>query len=329
MAKATTNIPEGVELRISSSPHVRSGQSTSKAMWTVAAAIAPTAALGVYFFGVYQLAVIATCVAFALLAEATAKAMRKQKPTLLDGSAALTGLLLALVLPPNVSLVFAALGSVFGIVVGKEIFGGLGYNIFNPALVGRAFLQAAFPSAMTTWTMPDLTPDAMTSATPLALSKFGDQAAKAGIDFGAMFFGNIGGCIGETSALAIIVGGVALVALGVVNWRIPVSIILGVVVFGGLFNLIDPATYPNPIFHLLGGGLLFGAFFMASDWVTSPLTASALWIYGLAIALLVVVIRLFGGLPEGVMYAILIMNAVAPMLNRFTRPKLFGEAKKA
>ena len=319
---STTLTPE-LELELTSSPHVRSNWSTQKVMWMVFAALIPAVISALVFFGIYQILIMLVSVGFAVGTEAAVKSIRKKKVTLTDGSAALTGLLLALILPPNFSLVSTALGSVFAIAVGKEIFGGLGFNIFNPALVGRAFLQAAFPVAMTTWEKPNFAVDAVTSATPLAAYKFDGVF----IEMGGMFSGNVGGSIGETSAIAILLGGIFLIAVKIVNWRIPAAMTLGVILFGGIFWIFDPAAYPNPLFLLLAGGFLFGAFFMATDWVTSPLTAKGMWIFGLGISFVIVLIRFFGGLPEGVMYAILFMNAFVPMINRHTKPRVFGVVK--
>ncbi len=311
------------KLELTSSPHVHSRWSTKQAMWFVVIALLPSLISAVIFFGPYQLVIVLTSVVFCVGTELSIKKLRKRKITVLDGSAVITGLLLGLILPPNFSLSSTAIGAVFAIAVGKEIFGGLGYNIFNPALVGRAFLQAAFPVAITTWTKPNFAVDTVTSATPLAAYKFD----KVFTSIQPMFFGNIGGSLGETSALAILIGGIFLIAIGVVNYRVPLAMILGMILFAGIFWVIDPAKYPNPLFQIFAGGFLFGTFFMATDWVTSPLTSKGMWIFGLGIALLVVVIRIFGGLPEGVMYAILIMNSVVPIINRYTYPKIFGEAK--
>lgn len=237
----------------------------------------------------------------------------------------ITGLLLALTLPPNFSIAATAIGAIVAIGLGKQIFGGLGYNIFNPALVGRAFLQAAFPVAITTWTKPNFVVDSVTSATPLSAFKF-DKIATS---LGSMFWGNVGGSLGETSAIAVLIGGIFLIAIGIANWRVPVSMSISILVFGGLFWLIDPIKYPTPFFQLLAGGFLFGAFFMATDWVTSPITGKGMWIFGFGIGAMVVVIRLFGGLPEGVMYSILFMNAFVPLINRYTVPRVFGAVKGA
>lgn len=319
----TNTVNPSYKLELASSPHVHSRWSTKQAMWFVVIALIPALISAVIFFGLYQLVIVLTSVVFCVATEFLIKKLRKRKITVMDGSAVITGLLLGLILPPNFSLSSTAIGAVFAIAVGKEIFGGLGYNIFNPALVGRAFLQAAFPVAITTWTKPNFAVDTVTSATPLAAYKFD----KVFTSIQPMFLGNIGGSLGETSALAILIGGIFLIAVGVVNYRVPLAMILGMILFAGIFWVINPIKYPNPLFQIFAGGFLFGTFFMATDWVTSPLTSKGMWIFGLGIALLVVVIRIFGGLPEGVMYAILIMNSVVPIINRYTYPKIFGEGK--
>ncbi len=312
---------------LTSTPHVHTKLSAQKAMWLVVASLLPPLVMGVVYFGLFQLVVVAAALAGAVITEATIKHFRKQKITVLDGSAVITGLLLGLILPPNFNPVFAFIGSVVAIGFGKEVFGGLGYNIFNPALVGRAFLQAAYPVPMTTWHKPAMAVDAVTSATPLSQFKFEAVASKGGIDLSSLFFGNVGGSIGETSAIAIIVGLVFLVAVKVLNWRVPLAMIAGMLVFSGIFWLVDPTKFAPPLHHLFMGGFMFGAVYMASDWVTSPVTNKGIWIYGFAISLIVVMIRLFGGLPEGVMYAILIMNGFVPLINRYTKPVIFGAEK--
>jgi electron transport complex protein RnfD len=319
---ATTTIKDIMtnKLELSSSPHIHSKLSVKKSMWFVIYALIPSVISAIIFFGISQLIIIAVAIGFSVLTEFVVKKIRKQKATLWDGTAIITGLLLALVLPPDFSPVLTALGAIVGIVIGKEVFGGLGFNVFNPALVGRAFLQAAFPVKMTTWLVPNFAVDSVTSATPLGGFKFDGMIT----DLSTMFFGNTGGCIGETSTIAILIGGIFLLVTSVANWRIPISMIIGMLIFSGLFWVIDPASYQNPLFHIMGGGFLFAAFFMATDWVSSPITNKGMWIFGLGISLVIVVIRLFGGLPEGVMYAILFMNAFVPMINKYTRPKVFG-----
>ena len=313
-----------IQFDLTTSPHIHSGWTTKKVMWLVLLSLIPCIVSALIFFGINQLLILAVAMFFTAGTEAVIQKIRKKKITIVDGSALLTGLLLALTLPPNFSLSATAIGAVVSIGLGKQIFGGLGYNIFNPALVGRAFLQAAFPVAITTWTKPNFPVDTITSATPLAAFKFD----KVLTTIQPMFMGNISGCIGETSGLAIIIGGVFLISLGIVNWKIPVSMIVGIFLFGGVFWLLDPVKYPSPIFHFFAGGFLFGTFFMATDWVSSPITGKGMWIFGLGISLIIVVIRLFGGLPEGVMYSILFMNGFVPIINRYTKPRIFGAAKE-
>ncbi len=321
MAESVETKLRGLEL--SSSPHVHSTMSTKKSMWMVVAALMPPTIAAVVFFGFYQILVIAVSIGVAVGTEALIRKARKKPVTVSDGSAVITGLLLALVLPPNFNLFFTALGSAVAIGIGKEVFGGLGYNVFNPALVGRAFLQAAFPVPMTTWTANNFAVDSVSSATPLSAFKFDSVFT----ELGNLFIGNIGGSLGETSVIAVLIGGIFLLITRVANWEIPIAMICGALVFGGIFWLVDPAAYPNPFFHIFAGGFLFGAFFMATDWVSSPITRKGMWIFGMGIALVVVIIRLFGGLPEGVMYAILFMNAFVPLIDRYTKPRIFGAEK--
>ena len=319
----TISVAPTHKLEITSSPHIHSQLSTQQAMWFVVIALLPAIISAVVFFGIYQLLVIGVSCVFTLSTEIAIKKIRKGKITVDDGSAVITGVLLGLVLPPNFSLSATAIGAVFSIAIGKEIFGGLGFNIFNPALAGRAFLQAAFPVAMTTWTKPNFAVDAVTSATPLAAYKFD----KVLTNIQPMIIGNTGGAIGETSAVAVILGGIFLIVIGIVNWRVPAAMITGMVLIGGIFWVIEPMKYPNPLFQIFAGGFLLGAFFMATDWVTSPITKKGMWIFGLCISVLIFIIRTFGGLPEGVMYAILIMNAFVPIINRYTMPRIFGGSK--
>ena len=234
---------------------------------------------------------------------------------------------MALTLPPALPISAGVIGSVFSIAVGKQIFGGLGYNIFNPALLGRAFLQASFPVAMTTWTYPGTEKyanlDAVTAATPLGQFKF----EKIMTGYGDLLSGNIGGSLGETSALAVLIGGVFLLIMKYADWRIPLSYMGTVFVIGGIFWYFSPEQYPDPVFQMLSGGLMLGALFMATDMVTSPITPLGSWIFGIGAGIVLVIIRLWGGVPEGVMYSILFMNGFTPLINRYTRPKYFGEVK--
>lgn len=315
-----TEAPTGSELLLSTSPHLHSRWTTKQIMWFVVLALVPCVISSVVYFGPFQLVIIATAVLFAAGTEALIQRLLRKPITVADGSAVITGLLLGLIVPPNFSPVFTALGAVFSIAIGKMVFGGLGYNIFNPALVGRAFLQAAFPVAITTWTIPQYAIDAVSKATPLAALKFDHVVTP----LTPLVVGNVGGSLGETSAIAVLLGGIFLLVTGVANWRVPAAMTVGVLVFGGALWLLDPAA-PDPLFHLFAGSFLFGAVFMATDYVTSPMTGRGMWIYGLGISLVLVLIRVYGGLPEGVMYSILFMNAFVPLINRYTQPKLFGE----
>ena len=314
-------------LIISSSPHFHTHDSVPKIMWSVVAALVPATVMAIYYFGMGALIMIGSCVAAALVTEIIMNKMKGEGLTINDGSAAITGLLLALTLPPSLPISAGVIGSVFSISIGKQIFGGLGYNIFNPALLGRAFLQANFPVAMTTWTYPNTQNyaqiDAVTAATPLAQFKFDKIVA----NYGDLISGNIGGSLGETSALAVLIGGIFLLIMKYADWRIPVSYLGTVFMLGGLFWFFSPGNYPDPVFHLLSGGLMLGALFMATDMVTSPITTAGSWIFGAGAGIVLIIIRLFGGVPEGVMYSILLMNAFTPLINRYTRPKFFGEVR--
>ncbi|GAK58643.1 electron transport complex, RnfABCDGE type, D subunit [Candidatus Vecturithrix granuli] len=311
---------------ISSAPHVNSEETIPKIMYTVVLALIPAMLCAVIFFGFRAVLLIATCVIACVLTEYVFQRTRKKDVTITDGSAIITGILLALVLPPKLSLLSAVLGSVVAIALGKQVFGGLGHNIFNPALVGRAFLQATYPVAMTTWVKPFFyvgSPDAISTATPLALMKFESQATA----YWKLLIGYSGGCLGETSALALLLGGAYLLYKECIEWRIPAAYLGTVFILGSVFWLADSSKYPDPIFQLFAGGLMLGAWFMATDMVTSPVTPLGCWIFGIGVGIMVIIIRLFGGLPEGVMYSILMMNAITPLLNRYTKPKVFGSRK--
>ncbi len=325
--------PEGRPFVISSSPHFSSVASVPKIMWMVVAALIPATLLSVYYFHFLALRMILACIAGAVATELIINRIKGEGFTIKDGSVVITGLLLALTLPPSLPVSSGILGSVFAIAVGKQIFGGLGYNIFNPALLGRAFLQASFPVAMTTWTWPKTgqysarIADGLSAATPLGMFKFDfENFAPVGREiYTNLFTGNVGGCIGETSVIAILIGGIFLLVKRYADWRIPVSYLGTVFIFGGIFWLVKPSVFPNPFFQLFSGGLMLGAFFMATDMVTSPITPKGSWVFGIGAGIILVIIRLFGGLPEGVMYSILLMNAATPLINRYTRPKFFGE----
>ena len=322
-------------LVITASPHVHATADTATIMWTVVGSLVPLVAAAAYFFGPSAVLVVGAAVAGAVLTER----VLGKRGTLGDGSATITGMLLGLTLPAGMPMWMAFIGGVFGIALGKLLFGGLGYNVFNPALFGRAFLQAAFPVAITTWpavgggavkwwslrgdnfALPFMSAhtDAVTAATPLGLMKFEGK----GTALFNLFVGNTGGSLGETSALLILLCGGYLAWRGFLNWRTPVSIFATVAVFSAILHLSN-AKYPTPLFMLFSGGLMLGAVFMATDMVTSPVTNAGKWLFGLGIGVLVVSIRVWGGLPEGVMYAILLMNALVPFINKATQPRVFG-----
>ncbi len=323
--RAKLKKPNRIPMLLKSSPHLRSDYSIEKIMRGVLLALLPTTVLGVIFFGWYALLMIFVGIVSCVLTELIFNLVSGKKFKLTDGTSVLTGLLLVLTLPPSFPIPGVILGSVVAIFVGKMIFGGLGYNIFNPALLGRAFLQASYPVKMTTWTLPKYVgADAITGATPLGLFKFEHIMT----NIKPLILGNIGGTIGETSALVILIGGIFILIKKYADWRIPLSYIGTVFILGGLFWLINPAQYPNPFFHIFAGGLMLGAFFMATDMVTSPITTKGSWIFGIGAGIVLITIRLLGGLPEGVMYSIIFMNGLVPLINRYTRPKVFGEVKK-
>jgi len=316
---------------LQSSPHFKDKDSVPKIMYVVILSLMPSFLTSVYFFRFRAIALFISCIGACLATEALFLWLRKKpKHSLLDGSAVITGLLLAMTLPPSLSLDRAVIGAVAAIAIGKQVFGGLGHNIFNPALVGRAFLQTAFPVAMTTWLPPAmLKVNTVTFATPLDNLKFQDAVAQGTLtSLKDLFLGNVGGCLGETSALALLLGAIYLFYKRAIDWRIPVGIICALTVFTGIFWLANPDKYASPLFHILAGGLLIGAFFMATDMVTSPITPLGSWLYALGIGIMVGLTRLFGGYPEGVMYSILFMNTFVPLLNRYTRPRILGERRE-
>jgi Na+-translocating ferredoxin:NAD+ oxidoreductase subunit D len=310
---------------VAPAPHAKGKNSVPRIMYTVILALLPAVAMSIFFFGTRAMITIMVAVFAAMVAEFACNKIMKTGITIDDGSAILTGLLLAMTLPPSFPIALTALGAIVAIVFGKQVFGGLGANIFNPALIGRAFLQASFPVKMTTWTLPAFAgADAVSGATPLGLMKFEGVSTQ----LKPLLIGNIGGCIGETSAIALLVGGLVLLILRYADWRIPLSYIGTVFLFSGALWLINPETYSDPLFMIFSGGLILGAFFMATDMVSSPVTPLGTWIYGIGMGVILVVIRVWGGLPEGVMYSILFMNGLVPLLNRWTRPKYFGEIQE-
>ncbi len=331
-------------LEIGSSPHISSGASVDVIMRNVFIALLPVCVFSVYAFGIAALLVLATATLSCVITEDVLCRTTGKPSTVGDWSVAITGVLYGLTLPPDLPLWMVAVGGIFAVGVGKFMFGGLGCNAFNPALVGRAFLQAAFPQAMTHWSLPfadnrfsDLPGsilafpfsepvyDAVTAATPLARMKF--EAIQA--ENPELLWGLTSGSAGETCAVLIFLGGVYLVARNMMNWRIPISIMLTVSIITWVFMQIDPVTYPRPAFMLFSGGLMLGAVFMATDMVASPITNAGCWLYGFLIGALIVVIRFWGAMPEGVMYAILLANAVSPHIDNLIRPRVFGTGKGA
>jgi electron transport complex protein RnfD len=327
---------ETPRLLVQTSPFLRQGVTTPRLMGDVILALIAVLIASVWYFGLSALLVVLAATLGAVLTEWGFGRPGPDGSSLRDGSAILTGVILGLTLPPGFPLWMAFLGGVVGIGLGKIIWGGLGHNLFNPALVGRAFLQAAFPISITTWSPPaefltirpgnfawplmQAPPDAITTATPLNLMKFANEATSVA----DLLRGNIAGSLGETSAVIIILCGVWMIIRRTFDWRIPVSILVTVAVFSGILYSIAPDRYPTPLFMLLSGGLLFGAVFMATDPVTSPLAPRGALLFGFGIGVLVVLIRVWGGLPEGVMYAILLMNAATPLIERVTQPRAFG-----
>ena len=322
------------ELRISPSPHVHGQSSTRRIMLDVVYALLPAWLVGVYFFGIDALLVtlvsIITCMACEYL---LARYVLRIEPTLSDGSALVTGLLLAMNLPSGIPLWIVVIGGIVAIGIAKMSFGGLGNNLFNPALTARALLLISFPMQMTTWPLARCgawCPDGTTGATGLSRV----NSAKLGKGFGDMpgvvdmLLGKMGGSFGEVSAIALLLGGVYLLLRHVISWHIPLSVLVGATVLSGAMWLSNSAIYASPVVHLLSGGMLLGAIFMATDYATSPMSKPGMLIYGLCIGLLAVTIRIWGAYPEGMSFAILIMNAMVPLINRYVKPRKFGVARR-
>lgn len=307
-----------MQLIVGSSPHQKSARTVAGVMYGVIYGLVPATAASLYFFRSEALTVIVTCIAGCLFSEAVIARIQKKPFPLKDGSAFLTGLLLALTLPPGTQWYASLFGSVFAIAVAKHLFGGLGNNIFNPALAGRAFLAAAYPKMLTSWLMP-FSLDAVTEATPLALRKFDHIMTSSRL----LFTGAVPGCLGETSALCLLIGGVYIIVRKIADWRLPLSLFVTVSAIAFVMHRIDP-LYGSVQFHLLSGGLMLGAFFMATDPVTTPTTKKGRFVFGAGCGIMIMAIRYLSGLPEGVMYSILFMNALVPLVNRFTRSRGFG-----
>ncbi len=304
------------QLILAPSPHLRGRASVSRDMYLVVLALLFPAAGAIYFFGLYVLMMLATGVLAAVLAEYVAKMMRRKR-FVMDGSAIVTGMLFVLVLPPRAPLWVVAVGSIFCIAIAKEAFGGLGHNIFNPALAGRTFVTVSFAGTLARWIAPTslLWADGVTTATPLG-EGFTSTLSNAEL-YKALFFGNVAGSVGETSVLLILIGGALLVAFRLIKWQVPV-------VYVGTVFVLSWAMGQDPVFHILAGGLMLGAFFMATDYVTSPLTTKGKIIFALGAGVLVVLIRILGNMPEGVAYSILLMNAFTPLIDRYVKTRPYG-----
>ncbi len=320
------------DITVSFGPHISKGLSTRSVMLDVIVGLVPAMVAAGYYFRIHAILLVVTCVVSSMVAEWICNVIRKKLNSIDDLSAVVTGIILAFSLPPGFPVWAAIIGSVFAIAIGKMVFGGLGANIFNPAMVGRAFLTASFGMMMTTWmvpatmdsTMPKVsaqnTIDARAQATPLALSKEAQKtesgAPQVNQQLLAVFTGEVGGCLGETSALALLIGGLYLLIRRTISFHIPLAVILSAFVFGTIAYLINSEAYISPLTHLCSGGLLIGAFFIATDPVTAPLTRRGMWLFGIGIGSITMLIRIVGEYPEGVMYSVLLMNAVTPLIDR-------------
>jgi electron transport complex protein RnfD len=327
-------------LTVAHSPHQYGKETIKSLMYGVIIALIPTLALSLYFFGLGALIITTTAIASVMIFEyLISRFLLKKEANLKDGSAIVTGLLLSFNLPSNLPVWMVIIGALVAIGIGKMSFGGLGNNPFNPALVGRVFLLVSFPVQMTSWPLPIQSRlhylDAVTGATPLAILKEGVKNNESISSLMTqvpshmqLFIGNMGGSLGEIAGAALILGLIYMLFKKIITWHIPVSIIGTVLIFTGILWLINPVKNADPLFHLLTGGILLGAIFMATDYVTSPMTPKGQIIFGIGIGFLTVIIRVAGAYPEGVSFAILIMNAFVPIINMYIKPKRFGEVIK-
>ncbi|MCA0152109.1 RnfABCDGE type electron transport complex subunit D [Winogradskyella vincentii] len=325
---------------ISASPHVHSARTSKKVMYDVLYALIPAFLVSIYVFGISALILtsvaIISCIVFEYLIQ---KYLLKTEITITDGSALITGILLAFNLPTNLPIYMIIVGSLIAIGVAKLSFGGLGYNIFNPALVGRVFLLVCFPVQMTSWPTAienNLSIDAITGETTLGIIKEGLMYGETMTTISEripssmeLLLGLTSGSAGEMSALALLLGGIFLIVRKVITWHIPVTIIVTMAIMTGIFWLVNPELYASPIIHILSGGAILGAFYMATDLVTSPMTKKGMVIFAVGIAIITVVIRLFGAYPEGISFAILIMNAFVPLIDKYFKPRRFGNKIKS
>lgn len=317
---SSIQLPDASQLIISNSPHIRNNESINKIMFIVILAMLPACLAGIWFFGFLALKVLLICTVSCVVLEEGWNKLMKRPSTWKDGSAILTGILLGMNLNAGVPWWVCVLGALLAIILAKQLFGGLGFNPFNPALVARVGLLIGFPAIMTTWNTPQpgqMVVDTVTAATPLGM-------APGTVSLGSLLSGNIGGCLGETSAVALLIGGAILLAFKLIKWQVPVAYMGSVFVITGVAHLISPETTHSPIFHLLSGGLILGAFFMATDMVTSPMTKNGALIFGLGCGIMTSAIRLWGSYPEGVSFSILFMNALTPLIDRSTLGKPFG-----
>ncbi|MBT3178634.1 MAG: RnfABCDGE type electron transport complex subunit D [Desulfobacula sp.] len=321
----SSDVKENTAIHVAPSPHIRDTKAnTQKMMIDVLIALTPVVLVSVYLFRAYAVKQLLICLVSCLIAEYVFVRMRGRSMTLKDCSAGVTGIILALSLPGSAPWFVGVIASVVAMGIGKIIFGGLGMNIFNPAMVGRAFVMIAFAGLMSAGSYENITGlvDAVSGATPLSAMKFNNTS----VEFSHLFFGNTNGSIGETSSAACIIGGLFLVFKKTASWQIPVSIVLTVLAIAGITDVAKAGSGLFIVHHLFSGALMFGAFFIATDPVTSPLTSKGKWIFGFGTGMLIMIIRLFSGYPEGVMFAVLMMNAVTPLINRWTNPQPMGEA---
>ncbi|MEQ9301810.1 MAG: RnfABCDGE type electron transport complex subunit D [Cyclobacteriaceae bacterium] len=327
-------------LTVSPSPHVHTALTVKQIMWRVVIAMVPALLMSVYNFGVSALIITMMAILFCAITEyAIVKYLLHQEVTLFDGSAVITGMLLAFNVPTNLPIYILLIGAIVAVGIGKLSFGGLGNNPFNPALVGRVFLLISFPVEMTTWPVPGgllSGIDAVTGATPLGLLKDGLRSGMAVPELMSdipshlsMFIGTQAGSLGEMSGLAMLIGLIFMLQQKVLTWHVPITVIVSVIFFSGLFWLVDPSQYADPLFHVLSGGVMLGAIFMATDYVTSPVSHRGMVIFGVGIGFFTVLIRLFGSYPEGISFAILIMNAFVPLINKYAKQHRYGTGTKA
>jgi electron transport complex protein RnfD len=311
-------MPDMSKVLVSPGPHIHTKETVPKFMFTVVVAMLPACLAGIWFFGLAALKVLLLCTVSCVAIEEGWNKLMKRASTWKDGSAILTGMLLGMNLNAGVPWWVCVIGGILAIILGKQLYGGLGYNPFNPALVARVGLLIGLPEIMTTWNSTrTMGVDVVTTATPLGM-------APGAAEIKDMMIGNIGGCLGETSAIALLIGGAILIAFNLIKWQLPATYLGTVYVITGAAHWVNPAEYHSPVVHIMTGGLLLGAFFMATDMVTSPMTKKGAWIFGLGCGIMTSLIRLWGSYPEGVSFSILFMNALTPLIDRWTIKKPFG-----